>query len=216
MQSHFERQLESAILTYETTIENCRFDDGSDMGPERCKQLMTGCLAAIERAVGRDSIHYEQTQVSQYPSHQFSDLARAVGVCRSLLEDIKNGYLQSLSEVIHSDMFADYLEMAEHLNNQGYKDAAAVIAGSTLEAHLKAICFKHGIPTTSGTKPLKADGLNAELAKRKAYSKIDQKNITAWLGLRNNAAHGEYSAYDESQVSLLISSIRDFVSRTPA
>lgn len=62
----------------------------------------------------------------------------------------------------------------------------------------------------------KADTLNADLMKTGAYSKIDLKNVTAWLGLRNDAAHGNYSAYDDKQVSLLISSIRDFVARNPA
>ena len=58
--------------------------------------------------------------------------------------------------------------------------------------------------------------LNAELIKSNAYSKLDQKNVTAWLGLRNSAAHGCYTDYDKQQVSLLISSIRDFLTRNPA
>ena len=64
--------------------------------------------------------------------------------------------------------------------------------------------------------PKKADAINAELAKAAAYTKLDQKNVTAWLGLRNDAAHGHYSAYDNNQIVLLISSIRDFISRNPA
>jgi hypothetical protein len=64
--------------------------------------------------------------------------------------------------------------------------------------------------------PKKADTMNAELTKAMAYTKLDQKNVTAWLGLRNDAAHGNYNAYDKNQVVLLISSIRDFISRNPA
>ena len=143
-------------------------------------------------------------------------MANVVGICRALLADIRNGFLQTLEEIIHSDVFADYLEMADHLVGNGYKDAAAVIAGSTLEAHLRNLCAKFGVPTDTGGKPKKADTINADLMKAGAYGKIDLKNVTAWLGLRNDAAHGNYGAYDDKQVSLLISSIRDFISRLSA
>ena len=98
----------------------------------------------------------------------------------------------------------------------GYKDAAAVIAGSTLESHLRQLSNRLGIPSQATSKPKKADTLNAELAKARAYAGIDQKSVTAWLGLRNDAAHGNYSAYDKNQVALMISGIRDFIARKPA
>jgi len=212
----FEQQLQTAIKGYEDAVANCKHDDGSDMGRAECQQLYTGCLAAIERAVGANSVQFQQTQQKRYAGNVFSDLANAVGICRSLLSDIQNGYIRSLAEVIHSDVFSDYLEMSEHLNSQGYKDAAAVIGGSTLEAHVKSLCVKFGVPTDVAGKPIKTDTLNGDLVKAGAYSKIDQKNVTAWLGLRNDAAHGNYGAYNQSQVSLLISAVRDFVSRHPA
>lgn len=84
--------------------------------------------------------------------------------------------------------------MADHLTANGHKDAAAVLAGSTLEAHLRQLCSKQGVSTTFSGIPMKVDTINAELVKAGAYSKLDQKNITAWLGLRNDAAHGNYSA----------------------
>ena len=134
--------------------------------------------------------------------------------------DIKAGYLKSLEELIHADVFADFLEMAQHLANEGYKDAAAVVAGSSLEAHLRQLCQKSGIAceATSGgtTVPKKADRLNSELTAATVYSKLDQKNVTAWLDLRNKAAHGQYAEYGVQQVSLQIAGIRDFITRNPA
>ena len=58
--------------------------------------------------------------------------------------------------------------------------------------------------------------MNAELAKASAYSALDQKSVTAWLDLRNKAAHGKYSLYDRNQVDLLISGVSQFLARTPA
>ena len=71
--------------------------------------------------------------------------------------------------------------------------------------------------TSAGsTVPKKADRLNAELAAADVYSKLDQKNVIAWLDLRNKAAHGRYPEYGLPQVNLQIAGIRDFITRNPA
>jgi len=108
--------------------------------------------------------------------------------------------------------------MAEYLLEEGYKDPAAVITGSTLEEHLRKLCTKNGIDIMSSGKlrPKKADGMNSELAKQGVYSKLELKSVTAWLDLRNKAAHGKYSEYNENQVKQLIIGVRDFIVRNPA
>jgi hypothetical protein len=144
-----------------------------------------------------------------------------VGIAQGLLADLKSGYMKSLVELLHADFFADFLEMAQHLLDCRFKDAAAVIAGTSLEVHLRALCAKSNISTTTSKSDgsilaKKAEALNTELAAAGAYEKLDQKNVTAWLDLRNKAAHGKYTEYQENQVSLLISGIRDFIGRKPA
>lgn len=203
---------------YNATLEQSKYDDCSDVISEvRVMQMQTRCIAAIERASGRKSVYYEQvTSVQQTNDHLWGQLAHQIGVVDSLLHNIRKGYLRSLEEIIHGEVFGDFLEMANFLIKSGYKDAAAVIAGCTLEVHLKKLCNKSGIVLNHGGKPKKADTLNSELSSTGIYSKLDQKNVTAWLGLRNEAAHGNYSSYNKSQVELLISGIRDFVTRNPA
>jgi hypothetical protein len=121
-----------------------------------------------------------------------------------------------VTELIHADIFADFVEMAEYLLSEGYKDPAAVIIGSTLEEHLRQVCVKHGIAIDAAGKPKKADQLNADLSGQTVYSKLDQKSITAWFDLRNKAAHGKYTEYSKEQVTLLIQGVRDFMARIPA
>ena len=58
--------------------------------------------------------------------------------------------------------------------------------------------------------------MNADLCKAGAYTKLDQKNVTAWLDLRNKAAHGSYDSYTKDQVVLMIAGIRDFITRNTA
>ncbi len=45
--------------------------------------------------------------------------------------------------------------------------------------------------------------MNNELAAFGAYNKLDQKNVTAWLDLRNKAAHAQYHEYTAEQEWLL-------------
>jgi hypothetical protein len=52
-----------------------------------------------------------------------------MGVVKGLLDDMAAGYMKSLVEIVHGDLFSDFLEMAQHLCESGYKDAAAVVAG---------------------------------------------------------------------------------------
>lgn len=107
--------------------------------------------------------------------------------------------------------------MAEYLLQQGYKDAAAVIVDSVLEEHLRKLSQKHGIPVVhGGSGPKKADTLNSDLAGANVYSKLDQKSVTAWLDLRNNAAHGKYDQYTKEQVALTLEAVRNFVARHPS
>jgi hypothetical protein len=97
-------------------------------------------------------------------------------------------------------------------------DPAAVMAGSVLEEHLRQLCPSVNVTTTfvdssEKTKPKKADTINADLAKAAKYNSIHQKQITAWLGIRNDAAHGNYGAYTETQVASMLNGITDFIAR---
>lgn len=214
----FESQLLQVIAEYEDALNRSSHDDASDTLPNReMRDLQTRCLAALERAGGRSSIYFERAvAIGEVKASPWEHLGGQIGIAKSLLSDIRHGYLRSHEELVHGDIFADFLEMAEHLVRSGYKDAGAVIAGSTLESHLRNLCAKHGIATHTGGGPKRADGLNSELTKSGAYSKLDQKNVTAWLGLRNDAAHGNFTNYDQNQVAFLVSSVRDFLTRHPA
>lgn len=124
--------------------------------------------------------------------------------------------MRTIEELIHASVFADFLEMASELLEKSYKDPAAVIAGSVLEEHLRKLCDRSGIDVEADGKPRKADSLNTDLARQTVYNKLEQKNVTAWLGLRNHAAHGDYDQYDAAQVGAMIQNVRDFLTRHPA
>jgi hypothetical protein len=145
---------------------------------------------------------------------KYQDIVTSLhGTLRALKTDYAADRLQSFQELIHADLFSDFLEMAEHFLESDYKDPAAVIAGGVLEEHLRKLCGKHGVALAA--KP-KLDTMNADLARVNAYGKNEQKQVTAWAGLRNDAAHGKYEKYTESEVGLFVAGIRSFISRNPA
>ena len=143
-------------------------------------------------------------------------MANLIGVAKALLSDIQNDYLSSFEETVRGDLFGDFLEMAAHLIKNENKDAAAVLGGCTLEAHIRKLCAKYGVATALDGKPKRANTLNAELLKAGAYAQQDQKNVTAWLELRNNSTHGNYDKYTMGEVKIFIAGIRDFITRKPA
>jgi hypothetical protein len=149
---------------------------------------------------------------SQY--HKVSDtLAAKIGALKALKREYETGYLVKIQALVRAEVFSDFLEMAEHLITQGYKDPSAVLVGGTLEEHLRELCKSRSIPIQISEKPKKADLMNSELAAAKAYNILDQKNITAWLDLRNKAAHGKYSEYTIEQVTLMLTGVKNFFAR---
>lgn len=159
---------------------------------------------------------FDSRVTQTYPSH----VEAGLGIVSAARSELAGGWLQTTRGLLSSEIFADFLEMADHLLSERYKDAAAVIIGSSLEEHLRQLAVGAGVSTTRDKDgiavPLKADSLNSELAKAVVYSKLNQKSVTAWLGLRNDAAHGRYDAYDQAQVLLMLEGVRQFMSRVPA
>ncbi len=214
----FLKQLDELLAEYDDLRGRSKYDDLSGGVPAgEIISFNTRSQSAINRIAGQGSVFMtECEELAKDRGNPGYIASRLVGVVDALRNDVASGYLQTQAELIHGELFADFLEMSQHLLDEGYKDAAAVIAGSSLEAHLRKLCEKNAIDTEVRAKPKKADLLNSELAKADVYSKQDQKNVTAWLGTRNDAAHGDYDKYGKEQIALLVASIRDFIMRNPA
>ena len=197
-------------------------DRSRGMTESQASEIATRGQAAIDRLTSPGSA-YRRTAATifQRPGILGEQVERLVGVLQALSKDIENGCLQSFAELVHGELFSDFLDMAHYLVEKDYKDAGAVIAGSSLEGHLRQLAKKSSVDTVrtttaGGEAPKTAELLNSDLAKAGAYSVTDQKNVTAWLDLRNKAAHGKYKEYEKGQVSIMIDGIRNFITRVPA
>jgi hypothetical protein len=200
-----------------------------DFGPEMEVALASEAFALLTAAIHRyswqGSGHAAQLEdacdaFKKAPSRQRA-VETVLGILKAIRRDYETGRTRKYEELLRADTFSDYLEMALHLLDEGYKDPAAVLAGSTLEAHLKALGQKLGVSVTfddaKGKRVhKKADTVSADLVKANAYHANDHKAVIAWLGMRNDAAHGDYAKYEAASVRLLIESVRDFMRRCPA
>ena len=183
--------------------------------------FLTMAQAAIEQIGGSNSAYARDAKEIMGEDYSYNyEVALMAGVVKALRAGLEAGYLQGVTELIHGELFADFLDMASHLLDEGYKDPAAVIAGAALETHLRQLCDKQGIQievnTATGIHAKKGARINADLAKASVYSKLDQKNVTAWLDLRNKAAHGKFDEYTKEQVAVMLLGIKDFIARNPA
>jgi hypothetical protein len=181
-------------------------------------EINTSLIAAIERLAPAGTYYNASLNatIKQYGFNNNEAIPLLVGIAEALKTAYTSGYLHEIEELIHADLFADFLDMGDYLLGEGYKDPAAVIIGGVLEEHLRKLCLKNSIDITKNSHFKKADTMNADLTNANVYNLLDQKNITAWLDLRNKAAHGKYTEYTDDQVKLALQGIRDFIARFPA
>ena len=191
---------------------------GRDVNYDAIKGLRTAVLSFVQRVYGKDHPHYKAFD-SVVRGQYSTDAEAAISILRAIKDEIEGGWLFTMRGLITSEVFSDFLEMAEHFLTQGYKDPAAVMAGSVLEEHLRQLCTTNGIAveveTAERVTLKKADRMNSDLAKAEVYNKLDQKAVTNWLGIRNSAAHGKYDEYTSEQVKLMLQGINDFMVRVP-
>lgn len=160
--------------------------------------------ANFNRAISIDSFY-------NIHSNWYGHISQVQGVALTVKHDIENDLIGSIKGLLQAEIFANFLEIGEHLLSEGYKDAAAVTIGAVLEDGLRELCKRNNIATTKPNgSPLTIEPLNAELAKSEVYSKLTQKQITSWAHIRNKAAHGQYSEYDKSQVEMMLLFVQSF------
>jgi hypothetical protein len=193
---------------------------------EKNSLIFARMMATIERCAPLGSSYRSnaakiQTKFPGKSVNESHDLNRNLaGVLGALREDYVDNRMQKFQEIIHADLFEDILEEAEYLLTKKYKDAAAVMIGSVLETHIKKMCVKEGLPLeikTKGKSTLKRAGdLNVELAKHGVYDLPRQQQITAWMSLRNKAAHGEITTYKKEEIDSMHQGVRQFIELYPA
>jgi len=188
----------------------CSVDSGALAG------LRASVLSFIAMVYGNNHSHYSEFDSATDSSQEYK-AKKGHAILLSIQNEIEGGWVFALKQLVSAEIFSDFLEMAEHLLSQDYKDPAAVMIGSVLEENLRQLCLANEIDTKiekdGSFISKKADRLNADLAKSVIYTKLDQKAVTMWLDLRNKAAHGKYEEYSKEQVAIMLQGVTEFLAR---
>lgn len=177
------------------------------------------CGHLIKSVSEEDSVYYEQyREALKQPnfynihSHYCNHIAHILGIIISVRQDFNEGLLVNVRRLLRAEIFGDFLEMADYLLSQNYKDSSAVLIGAVLEDSLRKLAIKNRIPVTKDDRHKTIEPLNQELAKAGVYDKLIQKQISSWGDLRNRAAHGHFDSYDIDQVRMMLLFVEKFCS----
>jgi hypothetical protein len=180
------------------------------------EQWLTNCLSVL-RLLGEGAPHTVRFSEAVARAQQWvtylSNFDPMLGIVKAAAEDVEAGFLGERDLLLTADAFQSFLEQADYLLEQGYKDPAAMLAGAVLESTLRKMCEVRAIPTDRQDK---IGTLNDKLGKQPkppAYSSAYHKQIIAWADLRNNADHGHFNEYGGKQVAAMIAGVREFVAR---
>ena len=115
------------------------------------------------------------------------------------------------------DVVSDLLEQANILlsNAKVHPAAPAVLVGATLEEFLRTWIEEDGL--TLGNKRPGIDAYAKVLREADLINKQDVKDITAWAGIRNHAAHGDWDEVaDRSRIKLMLEGVNFFIRQKTA
>lgn len=137
-------------------------------------------------------------------------------VFESAHAQLKDGRVAGLVDSIRAESVSELLDQAEALWTSKYLAAATVIAGGALESFLRHLCDRNALTWNGAGSITKYEMAltQARHAGKEIISATDNKLVTGWGGMRNDAAHSPAQfKLSGDQVRLMIDGIRDFVAR---
>ena len=161
-------------------------------------------------AVSEDSPHHREFQLNMANAYKgsMSKVIVGTGILESLKSELELGLLGEVENLVRAEVFTDFLEMAQHLLQTGYKDPAAVLVSTVLENGLRRIAEKQDVAVKDKDD---ISSLNTKLGDANAYSKLDRSQIQTWKKLRDSATHGKYDEYTKPKVEAMLEGVRRFL-----
>jgi hypothetical protein len=174
-------------------------------------------VARLEEVFGAGNARFQGfVSVTELPGFTGSGIfGYALMRLEAAIRDLEQGPLSGVEGFVAGEVFGDFLEMAQHLSDQGapYHVAAASVAGAVLEDGLRRLC-KANSRTWVGDSSVSK--LNDLLHKYQMYDQVTWRQIQVWGDVRNKADHGEFENVDAGAVASMIPGVREFLFRFPA
>ena len=199
-------------------IRHCNklLEEVKSLGVNERAKLM-GLRARIDdlltRVGGADNTFLLQIKGSGYGVISYAKDV-IVAVLSSFITHLEDSLVGGISPKYQAelDMVSELLEQANNLlaNSNVHPAAPAVLIGATLEEFLRTWVEEAGL--SLGGKKATLDSYTKLLRENELITKQDVKDITAWTGIRNDAAHGNWEEVgDKERIRVMRDGVNLFI-----
>jgi hypothetical protein len=179
----------------------------------------TNCLALLAQVISQGHVLWSVAENIKSLESKREPIEKALAELVGVRESFERGFLDDLVVKIESEIAADYMGQAENLLRTGLHGKydhvpAAVLAGAVLERALRMLCQQQEPPIageTAAGNPKTMNLLTEDLKKAGLYNELKAKQLRAWAGIRNHAAHGEFDQFKATDVEQMIQGINSFL-----
>jgi hypothetical protein len=182
--------------------------------------IQAGALAEavdLTRVFGgaNSAFHRALAKVSPGAARSFIE-GRVTSVLEGFIRHIENGLVDevSIERQARVDVVSDFLEQAQRLleTKDIHPGAAAVLIGASLEEFLRN--WVEDKELSVGPRKPSIDAYASVLRESDLITKQDVKDIIAWGGIRNAAAHGKWEEVeDRTRVRMMLEGVNLFLRR---
>jgi len=189
-------------------------DIAKQTGDEYIEGVRTEALEFIRLYASDRSAFY--IQLSKISVGASSDWIRdtIISILDGFARFVENGLVEgvSIERKAQIDVVSDFLEQAHVLldSTDVHPAAPTVIVGAALEEFLRNWIEEADLDL--GEEKPGLDFYKNVLRKADLITKQDSKDITAWAGLRNHAAHGEWDEVsDRNRITIMLEGVNLFM-----
>ena len=188
------------------------YDGGPESGTYRAVGAKAQVCQFLRTYAGHKSSFVKQAETAEgYEGYVVGQLD---AVLESFIEYVTAGLHGGVSPEHQAqiDVVSDILEQAHSLleNKDCHPAAAAVLVGASLEEFLRNWVEAEDL-SIDPSKP-SIDAYCKCLRSADLLAKQDVKDVTAWAGIRNDAAHGEWNQVsDHEKISLMLQGVDLFM-----
>lgn len=186
-----------------------------DIPRERPIQLLSEASEFLRAYAGEGSDFYRQISALDHRIDREVEIVnKSKQILNAFIRYVENGLLggRSIVRKAQLEVVSDFLAQAQSLliTKEIHPAAAAVLIGASLEEFLRNWVDELGLWMEGDKTGI--DAYARKLRQEDILTAQDMKDITAWAGLRNLAAHGDWGQVaDEFRVHLMLEGVNLFM-----
>ena len=166
-------------------------------------------LSLLTDLLGSDHVYTSNFRTTTERGGYTGAVRKGIGILQAVLEDIEQGFIATVRQLITAEVFSDLFDQATHLLENGYKVPAASLAGALLENGLRSIADIKGVQVRTRDN---LQSLNQKLAEKSVYTRLTQKKVSVWIDIRNAVDHGQFGQVNDQDVDDLIKGAQSLLS----